>query len=100
MIYQVSYQDSLQTEDGQRLKTNIAKALGTNRTAFQCFSRYQRSLNTAIVKGKWTPQEDERLKDAIQQYGDKNWQQVAHYLNGRTGQQCLHRWQKNIETEY
>uniref|UniRef100_A0A7S4HSI4 Uncharacterized protein n=1 Tax=Vannella robusta TaxID=1487602 RepID=A0A7S4HSI4_9EUKA len=78
----------------------IAKALGTNRTAFQCFSRYQRSLNTAIVKGKWTPQEDERLKDAIQQYGDKNWQQVAHYLNGRTGQQCLHRWQKNIETEY
>lgn len=73
----------------------IAQELNTRRTPFQCFKRYQRSLNTAIVKGKWSPQEDEMLRKAIQQCGDKNWQQIANYLNGRTGQQCLHRWQKN-----
>lgn len=29
-------------------------------------------------------------------YGEKNWQQVAHILDNRTGQQCLHRWSKTL----
>jgi hypothetical protein len=74
----------------------IAKELGTNRTPAQCFKRYQRSLNTNMMKSKWTAEEDKILIDAVKRYGEKNWQQVAHCLEGRTGQQCLHRWQKTL----
>src|SRR3990167_2032479 len=50
-----------------------------------------------MVKGKWTAQEDNELKEAIKRFGVKNWQQVANCLIGRTGQQCLHRWQKTLK---
>eukprot|EP01103_Thecamoeba_quadrilineata_P008645 TRINITY_DN18384_c0_g1_i1.p1 TRINITY_DN18384_c0_g1~~TRINITY_DN18384_c0_g1_i1.p1 ORF type:complete len:727 (+),score=136.69 TRINITY_DN18384_c0_g1_i1:58-2181(+) len=70
---------------------------GTRRNVVQCFRRYQRSLNTAMVKGKWTPEEDKLLLDTVKRFGDKNWQQIAKCMEGRTGQQCLHRWMKTID---
>ena len=54
----------------------VATDLGTNRTAWQCFRRYQRSLNSNMMKSKWTPEEDELLRKAVKECGDKNWQQV------------------------
>jgi len=33
---------------------------------------------------------------AVEHYGERNWQQVANCLEGRTGQQCLHRWTKTL----
>eukprot|EP01105_Mastigella_eilhardi_P024190 TRINITY_DN626_c0_g1_i8.p1 TRINITY_DN626_c0_g1~~TRINITY_DN626_c0_g1_i8.p1 ORF type:complete len:439 (+),score=142.02 TRINITY_DN626_c0_g1_i8:88-1404(+) len=72
----------------------IAAAMGTGRLPFQCFTRYQRSLNAGLLKSKWAPEEDEKLKQAVLKYGEKNWQQVANCLEGRMGQQCLHRWTK------
>jgi len=74
----------------------IAKELGTRRTPVQCFRRYQRSLNTNLMRSKWTKAEDEKLIEAVKRLGDRNWQQIAHDMEGRTGQQCLHRWQKTL----
>eukprot|EP01080_Neovahlkampfia_damariscottae_P002888 gene2888-4731_t len=74
----------------------IAQKLGTNRNAFQCFKRYQRSLNPHMLKSKWTDEEDAVLIDAVKLYGEKNWQQISTVLDGRTGQQCLHRWSKTL----
>ena len=76
--------------------TAIATELGSGRTALQCFKRYQRSLNTSLLRSKWTEEEDALLIVSVKKYGDKNWQQVASVLEGRTGQQCLHRWQKTL----
>ena len=77
----------------------IASQLGTNRTAIQCFMMYQRKLNPNFLKGKWTPEEDEQLMAAIKIYGTQNWQAVAQLIDGRTGQQCLHRYEKAINPE-
>eukprot|EP01090_Pellita_catalonica_P003004 TRINITY_DN12636_c0_g1_i1.p1 TRINITY_DN12636_c0_g1~~TRINITY_DN12636_c0_g1_i1.p1 ORF type:complete len:452 (+),score=89.12 TRINITY_DN12636_c0_g1_i1:101-1357(+) len=74
----------------------IAKELDSNRTPAACFQRYQRSLNTNMMKSKWSKEEDKSLVNAVRRYGEKNWQQVATALEGRTGQQCLHRWQKSL----
>lgn len=68
-----------------------------DRTPFQCFKRYQRSLNTKMLKSRWTEEEDKMLIDAIKLYGEKNWQQISNCLEGRTGQQCLHRWMKTLD---
>lgn len=49
---------------------------------------------------KWTPEEDEMLVEAVKKYGDKNWSSVATMLGGlRSGQQCLHRWQKTLNPD-
>ncbi|KAI3780237.1 hypothetical protein L2E82_10208 [Cichorium intybus] len=74
----------------------IAESLGTNRTPFQCLSRFQRSLNASIIKNEWTPPEDEELRTAVAEYGDTNWQLVASTLEGRTGTQCSNRWNKSL----
>eukprot|EP01118_Nematostelium_gracile_P009440 TRINITY_DN3185_c0_g1_i2.p1 TRINITY_DN3185_c0_g1~~TRINITY_DN3185_c0_g1_i2.p1 ORF type:complete len:485 (-),score=120.92 TRINITY_DN3185_c0_g1_i2:448-1902(-) len=74
----------------------IAKELGTNRTAIQCLQKFQRELNPAMIKGRWTEEEDAALVNAVKQFGDKNWSEVAHCIEGRTGQQCLHRYQKTL----
>ena len=44
--------------------------------------------------GKWTEEEDERLRLAVTEYGGKNWKKIASRLRGRSDVQCLHRWQK------
>ncbi|KAK9729345.1 hypothetical protein K7432_000387 [Basidiobolus ranarum] len=83
-------------EMGGRNWPEIAIRLGTNRTAVSCFKQYQSKLNSAMIRNKWTEEEDNILKEAVHVYGERNWQQVAHCLDNRTGQQCLHRWSKTL----
>lgn len=45
-------------------------------------------------RGKWTPQEDELLKEAVEKFSGRNWKRISECLDGRTDVQCLHRWQK------
>ena len=47
-----------------------------------------------ILRGKWTPAEDDLLKSAVQEFGGKNWRRISSKIEGRTDVQCLHRWQK------
>ncbi|GAN08499.1 hypothetical protein MAM1_0207c08013 [Mucor ambiguus] len=75
----------------------IASELGTNRTISQCFSHYMYEKNNTHARSlKWTKEEDKKLTDAVKLFGNCNWQQVADILGDRTGQQCLHRWQKSL----
>ncbi|XP_073136972.1 uncharacterized protein [Henckelia pumila] len=75
---------------------DIAVLLGTNRTPFQCLARYQRSLNASILKREWTKEEDDQLRDAVETFGESNWQLVASVMEGRTGTQCSNRWLKTL----
>ncbi|XP_043696318.1 uncharacterized protein LOC122646781 isoform X2 [Telopea speciosissima] len=75
---------------------DIATRLETNRTPFQCLSRYQRSLNNHIIKRGWAPEEDAQLCAAVEAFGEGYWQLVASNLEGRTGTQCSNRWRKTL----
>lgn len=44
--------------------------------------------------GKWTEDEDDKLRQAVKEFGGKNWKRIASRLTGRSDVQCLHRWQK------
>ncbi|CAN0238469.1 unnamed protein product, partial [Phaeothamnion confervicola] len=47
---------------------------------------------------KWGPEEDDRLRQAIEQNGARNWKQVAELVGpNRTDVQCLHRWNKVVK---
>lgn len=59
------------------------------------FANSPRPAQPATVqKHWWTPQEDEKLKQLVEEYGAKNWKKIASFLEERTDVQCLHRWQK------
>ncbi|KAF2584640.1 hypothetical protein F2Q70_00034662 [Brassica cretica] len=75
---------------------DVAVSLGTNRNPFQCLARYQRSLNTDILRREWTPEEDDQLRTAVGLFGEKDWQSVANEIEGRTGTQCSNRWNKSL----
>eukprot|EP00164_Ancoracysta_twista_P001126 GFYU01001478.1.p1 GENE.GFYU01001478.1~~GFYU01001478.1.p1 ORF type:complete len:538 (+),score=75.87 GFYU01001478.1:308-1921(+) len=50
---------------------------------------------SAVKKGqRWTPEEDDKLRQAVELYKGKNWKKIADCLEGRTNVQCLQRWQQ------
>lgn len=51
-------------------------------------------MDSGTSRGKWTPDEDEILRQAVFKHGGRNWKKISDYLVGRTDVQCLHRWQK------
>jgi hypothetical protein len=46
--------------------------------------------------GRWTKEEDQKLRAAVASVGPQNWKLIANEFLGeqRSDVQCLHRWQK------
>jgi len=77
---------------------DIADDLGTHRTPWDCLTHYQQLLNNKLVNtSEWTDEEDLKLKNAIQEYGLKNWNNVANCIPGRSSAQCTYRWRISME---
>ncbi|KAL5572643.1 hypothetical protein UlMin_022240 [Ulmus minor] len=51
------------------------------------------------TNGKWTAEEDELLRRAVQHFNGKNWKKIAELFKDRSDVQCLHRWQKVINPD-
>nr|XP_010932454.1 uncharacterized protein LOC105053113 isoform X1 [Elaeis guineensis]XP_029122846.1 uncharacterized protein LOC105053113 isoform X1 [Elaeis guineensis]XP_029122847.1 uncharacterized protein LOC105053113 isoform X1 [Elaeis guineensis] len=63
------------------------------RTGAQCSNRWRKSLNPDRRKvGRWSVDEDKRLKVAVMLFGAKNWNKIAQFAPGRTQVQCRERW--------
>jgi hypothetical protein len=74
-------------------------ALVPGRTNSQCRRRWHCALDHRHVvrtaggrTGKWTTDEDTRLKDAVHIHGGKDWDGIARIVPGRTYIQCRSRW--------
>eukprot|EP00743_Colponemidia_sp_Colp-15_P001235 GILK01001356.1.p1 GENE.GILK01001356.1~~GILK01001356.1.p1 ORF type:complete len:454 (+),score=46.09 GILK01001356.1:30-1391(+) len=72
------------------------KFLGRN-LDFQTALSQGQTRKCAQDAQRWSPQEDEVLKRAVEQHDGKNWKKIASFLPGRTDVQCLHRWQKVLK---
>lgn len=70
----------------------------TDRSDVQCLHRWQKVLNPEVVKGPWTPEEDQRVVELVQTYGPKKWSLIAQHLPGRIGKQCRERWHNHLNT--
>ena len=44
------------------------------------------------TKNKFSPEEDELLKEQVKENGEKGWRKIAEHLPGRTARQCRERW--------
>jgi hypothetical protein len=47
--------------------------------------------------GKWTEDEDSKLKDAVQTHGGKNGAAIAALVPGRTKKQCHKKWHTALD---
>ena len=56
-------------------------------------------LKEVVKEGRWTKEEDNLLRVAVEAVGPRNWKLIAtEYMSGgRTDVQCLHRWQKVLQ---
>ena len=61
-----------------------------NKTALQCFSRFNR-IRPGIIKGKWTQEEDNKIIELVALYG-KNWSAIAKLFKTRNGKQIRDRY--------
>jgi regulation of enolase protein 1 (concanavalin A-like superfamily) len=89
---------------GKEYKTDwVAIALLVpGRTERQCYGRWDDVLYPKIDRataraGKWTADEDSKLKVGIQRHGDKDWVAIAALVPGRTRSQCLKRWREALD---
>ncbi|KAL7682350.1 putative Homeobox-like domain superfamily, myb-like transcription factor [Plasmopara halstedii] len=59
-------------------------------------SKAQKSLEEG--KGKrWTPDQDDALRKAVEEFGQRNWKAIASRVGGRNHAQCLQRWNKVLK---
>ncbi|TMW57486.1 hypothetical protein Poli38472_003411 [Pythium oligandrum] len=75
-------------------KAIAAQVPGRNHT--QCLQRWTKVLAPGLVKGHWSPHEDELLRRLVAG-GNKNWGEVAAKIPGRTSKQCRERWHNHLD---
>ncbi|XP_020571175.1 transcription factor MYB3R-3 isoform X1 [Phalaenopsis equestris] len=69
------------------------------RTEVQCLHRWQKVLNPKLIKGPWTPEEDNVIIELVAKYGPTKWSVIAGSLPGRIGKQCRERWHNHLNPE-
>jgi hypothetical protein len=87
---------------GYRIDWDTVAALVPGRTKRQSLIRWhdflKQSIDRASVRtGKWTNDEDSKLKNAVQAHGDKKWGATAALVPGRTTKQCWNRWHDELD---
>lgn len=74
----------------------VAAFLGNGRNRAQCSQRWTRGLDPRISKKSWSSEEDERLLQCVQQFGDKAWTKIAGALGNRSDVQCRYHFRQLV----
>lgn len=85
-------------EYGGKSWKKIASQL-PGRTDVQCLHRWQKVLKPGLIKGPWTPEEDDTVIRLVKIHGHKKWSYIARQLQGRLGKQCRERWYNHLNPE-
>ncbi|KAL3622660.1 Transcription factor myb3r-5 [Castilleja foliolosa] len=70
-----------------------------DRSEVQCLHRWQKVLNPELVKGPWTQEEDDKIRELVARYGPTKWSIIARSLPGRIGKQCRERWHNHLNPD-
>jgi hypothetical protein len=96
----IKLKDAVQTRGGKNW--DAIAALVPGRTKMQCRARWKEVLDPSIDRadgrtGKWSAEEEIKLKDAVRTHGGKNWAAIAALVPGRTKIQCWRRWRDFVD---
>ena len=91
-------EDSILLETAKLLEFKNWKKISDKlegRSAIQCSARYKR-IRPGIVKGAWSIEEDEKLKNYIKRFG-RNWSLISKYMPSRSGKQIRDRYLNTLD---
>ncbi|BDA42591.1 probable Myb-related protein B at N-terminal half [Coccomyxa sp. Obi] len=61
--------------------------------------RRRRRHPVAEIKGGWTTEEDAKLKELVEKYGEGSWSRLVPYFQGRIGKQLRERWNHELRPD-
>jgi len=70
------------------------------RNNVQCSQRWNKTMRPGVVRGKWSPNEDAELMDALVEFAEDDevdWRHVASKVKGRSAKQCKERFQLKLD---
>ena len=71
---------------------SVADFVGSGRSRSQCSQRWFRGLDPRISKVVWSREEDEKLMELVEEFGDHSWTKIASILGNRSDAQCRYRY--------
>ena len=54
------------------------------RTRAQCELRWERQLKDDLKKTSWSEEEEGKLLQLVEEFGDKSWMKIAHKMEHRS----------------
>lgn len=77
---------------------SIQSKMTIKRSVFSLVTKYISTSKNFINSNYWLPEEDEKLIEAVKQYGIRQFGQVSQMIgNNRTPNQCSSRWKKSLD---
>ncbi|OHT01215.1 Myb-like DNA-binding domain containing protein [Tritrichomonas foetus] len=76
----------------------VADFVGGCRNRSQCYQRWSRGLNPKICKKSWSPEEDQKLIELVQIFGENSWAKIASKLGNRSDIQCRYHYKQISKT--
>ncbi|KAG4065083.1 hypothetical protein HA402_007480 [Bradysia odoriphaga] len=73
--------------------TISTKHLDERHSTLECMGIWMNNLIPSLNRSKWTDQDDEKLLGIADEYNCQNWNQIGKELNGRSGYDCIIRYQ-------
>ncbi|XP_078332612.1 myb-related protein A-like isoform X2 [Crassostrea virginica] len=58
------------------------------------YNNHTFAAKKVINKGRWSTEEDDRLRSLVERKGDSDWKLIASFYSDRSDIQCQHRWCK------
>jgi hypothetical protein len=91
--------DAVQKHNGKNWE--VIAALVPGRSKRQCQNRWHDALHstsheTTTRVGKWTKEEDVKLKNAGKKHNYEDWAAISELVLGRTKKQCRDRWNDTL----
>jgi hypothetical protein len=70
-----------------------------NRTPTQVAARWEKCINPALTKGQFTSEEDQLIRDYVNDHGIHAWPKIITVLPHRSSKQCRERWFNSLDPE-
>ena len=69
------------------------------RTPIQCLHRWTKILQPGLVKGPWTEEENQKLREWVKIQGPTKWTLCSETIPGRSGKQCREHWNNSLNPQ-
>ncbi|CAG2117823.1 unnamed protein product, partial [Medioppia subpectinata] len=103
MDRQMDYYSSEDMDSGDESSSCSTEALVTSTTSLGSLAAITGPMaadggghKKCVNRGKWTKEEDDRLKTYVDTFGEHDWQTIAGHFVDRTDIQCQQRWDKVV----